>query len=413
MNKINNFKVAGIVILIGFLCVLFTKIAPVFFTICWVLGFLISFFLFLWKRTSVMGVATFGFLIMLLFSFNQIKQEEYILIQQEKAKGLEEARKLEAYILIQQEEARRIEETINTQFKSKISLAKSLMGNGKYKEALLLYTEALNNKNVTISKIQAISELELCVVANTVLEGDEIQITKMFLNKLSEHTPPLQLKDLYDIAFGNIPEKWITGQENVDKLIQKYLIKNTNEVIVRISAEQINLLYFINQAFDDCQIRNTCVKSTYQQIKSKIETAITECYNCKIPKRITNSLNDLNRELENWPIEISSVHELVLRFADLQGKRVSIKGTLSPSTYYNCNFRSETLWRSFELSDSSYFGGINVYCRRGDPNCEHFFESSLKEKITSNFIIEYPKQNYSTCKQEQARLIFPKTLKMD
>jgi hypothetical protein len=61
------------------------------------------------------------------------------------------------------------------------------------------------------------------------------------------------------------------------------------------------------------------------------------------------------------------------RYADLRGRAVRVKGSLSASTYYNCRFGSQSRWRSFELSEG-LFGGVHVYCNRGEDGCESIFQ---------------------------------------
>ncbi len=70
------------------------------------------------------------------------------------------------------------------------------------------------------------------------------------------------------------------------------------------------------------------------------------------------------------------------------------------SSYYNCFFRADTVWRAFEL-------GIRVYCARTEEWCEQLYgrlAGGGDEAGTA--IIQYPPENVgSICDDDQARLL--------
>lgn len=145
-------------------------------------------------------------------------------------------------------------------------------------------------------------------------------------------------------------------------------------------------------------------RQSYENVASALAGEISKCGRCEDAGMLKKKLASVKAELEQWPIEISSIQELQNRYADLRGSRARVKGMLSVSTYYNCKFDSQSAWRSLQLSDT-LFGGLHVYCRRGDEGCESLFQPLAGGGYKrGTAIVEYPSWN-QVCEEGQAYLV--------
>jgi hypothetical protein len=145
-------------------------------------------------------------------------------------------------------------------------------------------------------------------------------------------------------------------------------------------------------------------RKSYELAHSKLTEEIRACGRCQDAAKLAKAASSVNDELGRWPIEMSSVQELQNRYADMRGHRARIRGALSVSTYYNCDFKGQSRWRSLQLSDT-LFGGMHVYCSRGDQGCESIFESLAAGGLkTGTAVVEYPEYN-EVCEEDQAYLV--------
>jgi hypothetical protein len=145
-------------------------------------------------------------------------------------------------------------------------------------------------------------------------------------------------------------------------------------------------------------------RSSYLEAKTKIAEQIAECGRCKTAAALKSALREVESMLNQWPMALGSIQEMKTRYADLRGRKVQVKGVLSTSTYYNCRFGSQNKYRSFELSEG-LFGGIHVYCSRGDAGCESIFQRlAAGSSQSGTAILEYPERN-SVCEAGQAFLL--------
>lgn len=149
---------------------------------------------------------------------------------------------------------------------------------------------------------------------------------------------------------------------------------------------------------------DTSNRKSYEQAQARLSDEIRACGRCQAASTLAKAATQIKSELQKWPIEMSSVQELQNRYADMRGRRARIRGALSVSTYYNCDFKGQSRWRSLQLSDT-LFGGMHVYCSRGDQGCESIFESLAAGGLkTGTAIVEYPSYN-DICEEDQAYLV--------
>jgi hypothetical protein len=104
-------------------------------------------------------------------------------------------------------------------------------------------------------------------------------------------------------------------------------------------------------------------RASYERAKTDLTSESKICGRCPAAATIASTLREVDATLQNWPLDLGSVQEMKTRYADLKGRRVRVKGTLSTSTYYNCRFGSQNDWRSLQLADTM-LGGVHVYCSR-------------------------------------------------
>src|SRR5690606_17405598 len=88
-------------------------------------------------------------------------------------------------------------------------------------------------------------------------------------------------------------------------------------------------------------------------------------------------LKEVQSEIASWPVDIASLQELQVRYADLKGRKARVTGRLRATKYFHCWFGNEKTWRRFSVSDGALgIGGIHEYCKRDDPGWECIFRAA-------------------------------------
>jgi hypothetical protein len=145
-------------------------------------------------------------------------------------------------------------------------------------------------------------------------------------------------------------------------------------------------------------------RASYQRAKTELTAESKTCGRCAAAATIAATVREVDSTLQNWPIDLASIQEMKTRYADLKGRRIRVKGTLSTSTYYNCRYASQNDWRSLELSDT-IVGGVHAYCSRGDTGCESIFQPLASGgSQTGIATVEYASSN-SVCEESQVQLV--------
>lgn len=159
-------------------------------------------------------------------------------------------------------------------------------------------------------------------------------------------------------------------------------------------------------------------KESFQEAVDELKTAVAECPTCASAKNAQLLIGLFDATLTRWPEHLaSSVDAMMVRYADLKGKVVEIwpdkefttddrtsRGAVkvAAGTYYNCAFKSESRWRSFNVGAGEPF---HVYCKKGEPACEKLFAAATsKVRTIYNVRLKYPKAN-AICTHSQAELI--------
>lgn len=148
-------------------------------------------------------------------------------------------------------------------------------------------------------------------------------------------------------------------------------------------------------------------RSQFESTANTVELMIKLCPTCKSIAATRKLLGEMRETLNNWPVEIGSLREMKLKYSDLKGKRIKIKGTIfmTPTSYYNCFFENENYWISYEVSQGSE--DIYGYCKKSDEFCKKIYDylaSSGESLKASEIIFQYPRYN-PVCKEDQAIII--------
>ena len=108
-------------------------------------------------------------------------------------------------------------------------------------------------------------------------------------------------------------------------------------------------------------------------------------------RQVNALLNDVNSKLSRWPLVITTIKELKIRRADLKGQAVAVPSLkCEASKYYNFSFGDEDSWRSINCEDKNDYT-INAYCRRGNRDCENWFNASISSPIVTKEVkLMYP-----------------------
>lgn len=145
-------------------------------------------------------------------------------------------------------------------------------------------------------------------------------------------------------------------------------------------------------------------KAEVEQSLGSLQSLKSVCSTCGRRPAYREALERLRWRAENYPIQIRDKRTLQLRYADLKGQPVRLRGNVSANTYYNCRFSSQSTWRSMSFTDGLLdFQPMHVYCRRGEDYCESLFQSAISGSVSIEAILVYPRSN-SVCEESQAEL---------
>jgi len=104
--------------------------------------------------------------------------------------------------------------------------------------------------------------------------------------------------------------------------------------------------------------------------------------------------------------KFQNIREMRIRYGDLKYQicnHIGIVAAAQPAEYYNCKYRSQSRWRSFQLGDSDG-GEIYAYCLRGEQFCDRLLETSINTHVVGVAILRYPESN-QICEEQQIELI--------
>jgi hypothetical protein len=145
-------------------------------------------------------------------------------------------------------------------------------------------------------------------------------------------------------------------------------------------------------------------RASYQRAESELQHEADLCGRCKSASQIAKASREIERIQREWPVDLQSIKEMRMRYADLLGRQVRVEGTLSASTYYNCNFRASQRWRSFALTDDR--SSMHVYCDRQLDGCDQVFDQLASgNRQTGTATLAYPESN-TVCADGQSELYY-------
>jgi tetratricopeptide (TPR) repeat protein len=148
----------------------------------------------------------------------------------------------------------------------------------------------------------------------------------------------------------------------------------------------------------------------YQRAAATLESLLADCRRCTSRKAASQWRRALEERIANWPVEVSSLKEMKVRYGDLRGRQVALRGryTIEAATYYNCGFKSQSRWRSMRLkpaSESFTMDDIYAYCAKSSDGCEKLFTAATPAPVeVSNVVLQYPRRN-SICEEGQTILV--------
>ena len=135
-------------------------------------------------------------------------------------------------------------------------------------------------------------------------------------------------------------------------------------------------------------------KETFESARDQLTRLISECAGCLSRGAAQQKLNDIERTIGDWPIEIEKCATLAARYPDLVGKRLSMKQMRlsSNDVMFIGKYRSRSTWRTYKMiCNPSYY----LYCRRGDGACERIFDRALRDGVVeiTNLQMRYALSN--------------------
>jgi hypothetical protein len=133
---------------------------------------------------------------------------------------------------------------------------------------------------------------------------------------------------------------------------------------------------------------------------------VERCGRCSTRRRMRSLRRSLTDRINEIPIPLASTRRLKLMYADLasSGRAAVLQNVgMVAATYYNCAFRSQSRYRSFQAASGDDRLGLYVYCERGDADCERLYSLAASAGRVQSIVVSYPRRN-RVCEAQQARL---------